>query len=92
MKAPDSQLQSSLGNGLPETPVGRWTRPFVRFMQIESAGGFVLLACTVAALLLANSSSTLAPCWSSGSGCHERFNGTRTENRDLRTIFWETVS
>lgn len=40
---------------LPETPVGRWTRPFARFLQIESASGFVLLGATVAALLLANS-------------------------------------
>ncbi len=30
-------------------------RPLVRFMQIEAAGGLVLLACTVLALILANS-------------------------------------
>ncbi len=44
-----------LPNGLPESPVGRLVRPFVRFLQIESASGLVLLACTVVALLLANS-------------------------------------
>lgn len=61
----DPRLQPALPNGLPETWVGRWTRPFVRFMQIESAGGFVLLACTVAALLLANSpwSAVYAQIW-----------------------------
>jgi NhaA family Na+:H+ antiporter len=30
-------------------------RPFVRFLHVESASGFVLLACTVLALVLANS-------------------------------------
>jgi NhaA family Na+:H+ antiporter len=40
---------------LPKTPVQRLVRPFVRFLQIESASGMVLLACTAAALLLANS-------------------------------------
>lgn len=60
MKDHDSQKQATLPNGLPETPVGRWTRPFLRFMQIESAGGFVLLGCTVAALVLANSAWSAA--------------------------------
>ena len=40
---------------LPVAPVRRLVRPLVRFLQIESASGFVLLACTVAALVLANS-------------------------------------
>lgn len=60
MKDHDSQKQATLPNGLPKTPVGRWTRPFLRFMQIESAGGFVLLGCTVAALVLANSAWSAA--------------------------------
>jgi NhaA family Na+:H+ antiporter len=30
-------------------------RPIVRFLHIEAAGGFLLLACTVVALVLANS-------------------------------------
>lgn len=42
-------------NHLPETPVERWVRPFVRFLQIESASGIVLLLLTVVALVLANS-------------------------------------
>lgn len=45
----------ALPNALPETPVSRWVRPFVRFLQIESASGFVLLGCTFVALLMANS-------------------------------------
>jgi Na+:H+ antiporter, NhaA family len=40
---------------LPEQPVERWMRPFVRFLHVESASGIVLLACTVVALVLANS-------------------------------------
>lgn len=65
MKTHDPQRPSALPNVLPETPVGRWTRPFVRFMQIESAGGLILLVCTVAALVLANSpwSAVYAQVW-----------------------------
>jgi NhaA family Na+:H+ antiporter len=37
------------------TPVGRLVEPIVRFLHVESSGGLVLLACTVIALLLANS-------------------------------------
>ena len=32
-----------------------WMRPPVRFLHIEAAGGFVLLACTLLALIVANS-------------------------------------
>jgi NhaA family Na+:H+ antiporter len=39
---------------LPHPPVERITRPLARFLRIESAGGIVLIACTVAALVLAN--------------------------------------
>ena len=38
-----------------DSPIDRWLRPFVRFFLIESASGVVLLICTVAALILANS-------------------------------------
>lgn len=41
-----------LGNA---TVVGRLVEPLARFMRVESSGGLVLLAATVAALLLANS-------------------------------------
>jgi NhaA family Na+:H+ antiporter len=40
---------------LPETPVSRWSRPFVRFLHVEAASGVILLICTVIALALANS-------------------------------------
>lgn len=50
---------------LPESAVARWTRPFVRFLRIESASGIVLLICTVVALSLANSpwSDAFAEFW-----------------------------
>ncbi len=37
------------------TPIDRISRPFVRFLHIEAAGGIVLLICTIIALFLANS-------------------------------------
>ncbi|HVL13253.1 MAG TPA: Na+/H+ antiporter NhaA [Gemmata sp.] len=40
---------------LPVPPIRRIVRPLTRFLQIESASGIVLLACTVVALVLANS-------------------------------------
>jgi NhaA family Na+:H+ antiporter len=49
-----------LGRLSDATPIERWVQPLVRFLQIESAGGLVLLVCTAAALLLANSP------WSAG--------------------------
>ncbi|MGE3820669.1 MAG: Na+/H+ antiporter NhaA [Isosphaeraceae bacterium] len=41
--------------GLPRAPVEQWLTPVRRFLHIESASGVVLLACTVVALILANS-------------------------------------
>ena len=41
--------------GMPREPIARLTGPFDRFMHVESASGFVLLAATVIALALANS-------------------------------------
>lgn len=46
-------MQNTLKN---PTPIEKIRRPFLRFMHIESSGGFVLLACTVIALVFANSS------------------------------------
>lgn len=37
-------------------PIVRWTRPFLRFAKIESAGGILLLASTIIAIVWANSS------------------------------------
>lgn len=47
-----------------------WIRPIVRFMHIEAAGGFVLLACTVLALIVANSpwSAQFAEIWQTRVG------------------------
>jgi NhaA family Na+:H+ antiporter len=39
----------------PPTPIERVLSPFGRFMRTESSGGIVLIACTVAAVFLANS-------------------------------------
>ncbi len=39
----------------PSRRIEQLTRPFVQFMQVESAGGIVLLVCTALALFLANS-------------------------------------
>lgn len=52
-------------NGMPETPISRWGQPFVRFFRIESSSGFLLLACTAIALLVANSpwSGSFAEVW-----------------------------
>lgn len=38
------------------TPIKKISRPLMHFLRIEASGGFVLLACTVVALTLANSS------------------------------------
>ncbi|MBN9521835.1 Na+/H+ antiporter NhaA [bacterium] len=46
---------SRLGDKLPPALVRRFTRPLARFLAIESAGGVVLLACTLVALAAANS-------------------------------------
>lgn len=47
-----------------------WMRPLVRFLHIEAAGGFVLLACTVLALIVANSpwSARFAEIWQTRVG------------------------
>jgi len=46
------------GIELPTTPIHRITKPIERFMHVEAAGGVVLVACTVAALVLANIPAT----------------------------------
>jgi NhaA family Na+:H+ antiporter len=40
---------------IPATPIDRLIRPISRFMQVQAAGGIVLLLATIAALVLANS-------------------------------------
>lgn len=39
----------------PPTTIEKLGRPFLHFMHVEAAGGFVLLACTIIALAIANS-------------------------------------
>ena len=41
--------------GLPRAPIDRIVEPMTRFLHVQAAGGIVLLACTVVALVLANS-------------------------------------
>lgn len=40
---------------LPKQPIDRIVKPIVRYMHVEATSGIVLVACTVAALILANS-------------------------------------
>jgi NhaA family Na+:H+ antiporter len=65
MKDGEPPTDSSPADGMPETRITRWAQPFVRFFQIQSASGFLLLACTAIALLLANSpwSASFAEFW-----------------------------
>ncbi len=44
-----------LRDPIPIVPIQRLTRPFVRFLHVESASGVVLVACTAIAIILANS-------------------------------------
>lgn len=50
---PDSKPPAAVQ--FPVAPVERWLVPVKRFLHIEAASGGVLLACTVVALILANS-------------------------------------
>ncbi len=50
----DQQIPHAAAD-LPPVPAERLARPFKRFMALSSAGGLVLLACTVVALFWANS-------------------------------------
>ncbi len=65
MNNDETSVDMSPPGGMPETQVGRWVQAFSRFLQIESASGFLLLACTTVALLLANSpwSESFAGIW-----------------------------
>src|SRR5690242_18209022 len=57
---------------LPEQPIDRLIGPLERFMHVEAAGGIVLLACTVTALVLANSplSDAYLHVWETAVGFH----------------------
>jgi NhaA family Na+:H+ antiporter len=61
----DPQLSYSRVTHLPERPIQRLQRPLVAFTHVESASGVVLLLCTAAALIAANSpfAETYAAFW-----------------------------
>jgi NhaA family Na+:H+ antiporter len=42
------------GPGRPTAPIEAFTRPFVRFTQIEASSGVLLLTCAIVALVIAN--------------------------------------
>ncbi len=65
MKKDEPPIDSTPIGGMSETRIGRWVQPFARFLQIQSASGFLLLSCTAVALLLANSpwSASFAGIW-----------------------------
>ncbi len=68
------------GSGqLPRRPVDRVVGPFVRFLHVEAASGVVLLLCTIAALIVANSR------WADG------FLGFWDTRVGLRVGSWEMV-
>ena len=56
--APPDKLPNhapATSHNLPRAPIDRWLRPVARFFKIEAASGIVLVACTIAALVLTNS-------------------------------------
>ncbi len=57
---------------LPTEPVHWLTKPFMRFLRIEAAGGAVLLFCTLLALVLSNSSwsAPFLSFWEMPAGLH----------------------
>src|SRR4029079_10813345 len=55
LEADEEQTKDSALRRMPKTPVQRLVRPFVRYLQVESASGIVLLICTAAPLVIANS-------------------------------------
>ena len=68
----DDRLVKQIPATLPRALVERLTRPFSRFVQIETAAGAVLLAATLVALLRANSrwADALLAFWEIPVGLH----------------------
>jgi NhaA family Na+:H+ antiporter len=67
---PDNHRPTGPGEQPRKTRIEPWLRPVVRFLHIEAAGGFVLLACTLFALFIANSewSEKFAEIWQAPVG------------------------
>ena len=55
-----TETNETLDSKLPRAPISRLAKPITRFLHIQAASGVVLLLCTVAALILANSSNAEA--------------------------------
>ena len=51
-----AETKETMAAKLPHAPISRLAKPITRFLHIQAASGVVLLICTVAALILANSS------------------------------------
>jgi NhaA family Na+:H+ antiporter len=68
----DDRLVKQIPATLPRALVERLTRPFSRFVQIETAAGAVLLAATLVALLLSNSrwADAVLAFWETPVGLH----------------------
>ena len=47
--------EKNAAQNLPQAPIDRIVKPVVRFMHVAAASGVVLLICTIAALVMANS-------------------------------------
>ncbi len=62
---PDAKHPVRPEGGTPSPIIARLTEPFIRFLHVEAAGGVVLLACTIFALVMANSpwSASAASFW-----------------------------
>lgn len=82
----------------PDRPIARIVAPIERFMRVEAASGIVLLACTIAALVLANSrfSAGFLAFWETEIGFHAGAFGMELHlkewiNDGLMTIFFFVV-
>ena len=51
-----AETDETIGSRLPNPPISRLAKPINRFLHVQAASGVVLLICTIAALVLANSS------------------------------------
>jgi NhaA family Na+:H+ antiporter len=67
---PDTQRPTGPKGAAPTAPIDRFVAPLVRFLHVESASGLLLLACTVFALIVANSrwSEPFATFWEARVG------------------------
>ncbi len=88
----------SSGRVLPQSVIGRWMRPVLRFLEIEAHSGVLLLACAAVALFAANSPMAEAfhaiweiPIGFSLAGFELRLSLHHWINDGLMTIFFFVV-